>query len=138
LGGGLPGRFDCRFCAVHHGDATAAHAAVGDEADRRRAGLPVGLLVSDQGYRLSVEHTELPAGRATPVSFHVIGPDGEPVNDYDVLHDKQLHLIAVRRDLSGFAHVHPELGATGRWTAPIRLSPGSWRAVRRFRARRAG
>jgi hypothetical protein len=117
---------------VHHGDATAAHAADGDEADRRRAGLPGGLLVSDQGYRLSVEHTELPAGRATPVSFHVIGPDGEPVNDYDVLHDKQLHLIAVRRDLSGFAHVHPELDATGRWSAPVRLTPGSWRLFADF------
>lgn len=117
---------------VHPADDTAAHAADESEADLRRAELPGGLLVSDQGYRLSVERTELPAGPATPVSFHVVGPDGEPVDDYDVLHDKQLHLIAVRRDLSGFAHVHPELDATGRWSAPVRLTPGSWRLFADF------
>jgi hypothetical protein len=118
----------------HHA-GSADFTAHGDDrpgTEPQRAELPGGLMIADQGYRLSLTRTQLRAGPSTPVSFHILGPDGEPVTDYAVLHDKQLHLIAVRRDLSGFAHVHPELGATGRWTAPIRLSPGSWRLFADF------
>ena len=32
-----------------------------------------------------------------------------------------MHLIVVRRDLSGFQHVHPDLAADGTWTMPLAL-----------------
>jgi hypothetical protein len=67
------------------------------------------------------------------VSFTVTGPDGAPVTAYDVEHEKQLHLIAVRRDLTGFQHVHPVLDPdTGAWTVPLDLSPGAWRLLADF------
>ena len=42
-----------------------------------------------------------------PLAFTVIGPDGQPVTAYDEQHERDLHLIVVRRDLTGFQHVHP-------------------------------
>ena len=35
---------------------------------------------------------------------------GEPIKDFDIIHDKLMHLIIVNReDLSHFVHIHPKL-----------------------------
>jgi hypothetical protein len=107
-----------------HDDA-AAH-------DAGAAALPAGLTVSERGYTLDLAERSLPAGTATPVAFRVLGPDGDPVTDYDVDHEVDLHLIAVRRDLTGFQHVHPELGTDGVWRIPLALDPGAWRLFADF------
>ncbi|GAB3669134.1 hypothetical protein GCM10027589_36210 [Actinocorallia lasiicapitis] len=73
-------------------------------------------------------------GPAGEFAFRVLGPDGAPVTAYDVQHDKRLHLISVRRDLSGFAHVHPELAADGTWRVASPLSgPGAYRVYADFK-----
>jgi len=56
------------------------------------------------------------------------------VTAYDIEHEKKLHLIAVRRDFTGFQHVHPVLGADGRWTTDLDLTPGQWRIFADFKA----
>ena len=62
-----------------------------------------------------------------------MGPDGQPVTAYDEAHERDLHLIAVRRDLTGFQHVHPTLDpASGLWTTTLALEPGSWRVLADF------
>jgi hypothetical protein len=72
-------------------------------------------------------------GTRTDLGFRVLDDDGAPVTSYDVAHDKELHLIAVRRDLSDYRHIHPTLDrATGRWTVPVRLSAGDWRVYADF------
>ena len=53
------------------------------------------------------------------------GPDGTPVTDYEVAHEKRLHLVAVRRDFTGFQHVHPEQDADGAWTTASTCTAGS-------------
>jgi len=88
-----------------------------------------GLAVAESGYVLDLLDRSLPAGTATTLAFRVLGPDGDPVTAYDVEHDEDLHLIAVRRDLTGYQHVHPELGDDGTWRVPLSLTPGSWRVV---------
>lgn len=60
---------------------------------------------------------------------------GEPVTDFDVVHEKRLHLIAVREDLEGYQHVHPRLAEDGTWTVDLDLQPGTWRLYADFRAR---
>ena len=107
-----------------------AHDDAGQEGDA--AALPAGLTVSENGYTLDLAEGALPAGAATPVAFRVLGPDGGPVTEYDVDHDVDLHLIAVRRDLTGFQHVDPELGADGVWRVPLALDPGAWRLFADF------
>ncbi|MFI7518890.1 hypothetical protein [Micromonospora globbae] len=90
--------------------------------------LPAGLLVSDRGYTLTP--VAAPAGE---FAFRVLGPDGRPVTAYDVAHDKRMHLIVARRDLSGFRHVHPDLGSDGTWRVASPLDgPGVWRAFADF------
>lgn len=85
------------------------------------AALPEGLSVSSQGYTLDLETTSLPQGRAAELSFRLLGPDGLAVTRYTPTQDKDLHLIVVRRDGSGFQHVHPVRDPQGRWTTQITL-----------------
>jgi hypothetical protein len=35
----------------------------------------------------------------------------------------------VRSDLTGYQHVHPDLGPDGTWRVPLTLTPDSWRLV---------
>ncbi|MGC4757131.1 hypothetical protein [Micromonospora trifolii] len=108
----------------HDGDAAHATGGHDETADR----LPGGLLVSDQGYTL--EPLDAPADE---FAFRIAGPDGQPVTRYDVAHDKRMHLIVARRDLSGFRHVHPELAPDGTWRVDTPLTgPGQWRAFADF------
>jgi hypothetical protein len=55
------------------------------------------------------------------------------VTRYTTAHGKDLHLIAVRRDLTDFQHVHPQLDASGTWKVPLNLSdPGVYRVFADF------
>jgi hypothetical protein len=96
------------------------------------ARLPAGLMVSEEGYTLALDTAVLAAGTATPVTFRILGPDGRPVTAFDDRHEEDMHLIAVRRDLSGFQHVHPVLGPDGDWAVPLALTPGTWRVFADF------
>jgi hypothetical protein len=109
-----------------HGDEPAHDVASG------QAELPAGLLVSEDGYTLALDQDAVPAAGTATVSFRVLGPDGRPVLAYEQSHEEDLHLVAVRRDLSGFQHVHPTLDADGVWSTPLDLTPGSWRLFADF------
>jgi hypothetical protein len=80
------------------------------------------------GYVLDVLE-EQPAAGTTTVAFRVLGPDGAPVTDYTQDHGEDLHLVAVRADLSGYQHVHPDRAPDGTWRVPLTLTPGTWRLV---------
>ena len=120
---------------------TPAH----DDADDHTAGfagghggsasdLPGGLMRSQDGYTLDLAAATGRPGADVPLSLTVTGPDGRPVTAYDVEHEKRLHLIVVRRDLTGFQHVHPTLDRTdGTWSTTVDLVPGSWRVLADFR-----
>ncbi len=123
--------------AASHDTATA-HDADGGSPDATShapatagAKLPGGLQTSEAGYTLDLAR-QLPAGAATPVSFRILGPDGQPVTAYDTAHDEDLHLIAVRRDLAGYQHVHPQLADDGTWSIPLDLTAGTWRLFADF------
>lgn len=90
----------------------------GHDEGAEAANLP-GLSVSEGGYTLVPARSTLAAGADTPFRFHITGPDGRPLRDYTETHEKDLHLIVVRRDLSGFQHVHPKRAADGTWSIPL-------------------
>ncbi|QLQ39057.1 hypothetical protein [Micromonospora robiginosa] len=105
-----------------------ADAGHGDAGPADAAHLPGGLLVSDRGH--TFQPVTAPAGE---FAFRITGPDGRPVTRYEVAHDKRMHLIVARRDLSGFRHVHPELAEDGTWRVASPLAgPGVWRAFADF------
>lgn len=103
--------------------------------DEEVVDLPGGLMRAQDGYSLDLRSDRAGPGSDVPLAFTITGPDGEPVRAYDVVHERPLHLIVVRRDLTGFQHVHPDLDATtGIWSTEIALTPGTWRIFADFRA----
>jgi hypothetical protein len=126
LAGRVAGPIDVTAAAAHGHDGPMDAMGHADEA------VPGGLAVSAGGYTLTPSSTRLRAGHAVPVAFEVTGPDGTPVTDFALQHDKRLHLVAVRRDLTGFQHVHPVMAADGRWSTTLDLTPGPWRLLADF------
>ncbi len=94
---------------------------------------PGGLASSAGGYTLSPADPTLAPGTSEDFTFRITGPGGAPVTAFDVEHDERMHLIVVRRDTTGFQHVHPEMAADGTWSVPMTVSTaGSYRAFADF------
>jgi hypothetical protein len=118
-----------------HGDAAMEETAM-EEAGAHEAE-PAGLAVEQDGYRLVAESEALDAGRAEPYVFRILGPDGKVVRDFDVEHERRLHLIVVSRSPEPhFLHLHPTQRADGAWAARVRLPvSGSYRVFADFTTR---
>jgi hypothetical protein len=134
LAGGALGGVDPAPRAQTHGDdgddAMAMDGAHGDDG----AHAP-GLAVAEDGLRLLAPST-LRAGVREDFAFRIADDRGATVRAFDVEHTKKLHLIAVRRDLTGFQHLHPTQAADGSWRTPLRLpEPGAYRVFADFTPR---
>ena len=116
-----------------HGDMEGMDGMEGMDMPEPGA-IPKGLMVSQNGYSFRLDQATVAPGSAVPVSFTIEGPDGSPVTEYDLEHEKELHLIAVRRDFSGFQHVHPVRADDGTWSVPLELTAGQWRLFADFKA----
>lgn len=92
-----------------------------------------GLASSEHGLTLRPEATRAEPGRPFDLRFRVLGRDGGPVRRFDLEHTKRMHVILVRRDLSGFQHVHPRMAGDGTWSVPVTLpDPGGYRVYADF------
>jgi hypothetical protein len=92
-----------------------------------------GLAVEDDGLRVVVDDPELRRGRSETLTFRIENARGETVRDFDVEHEKRMHLIVARRDLTGFQHLHPEQVADGSWETTAELDEaGSYRLFADF------
>lgn len=141
--------------AVLFGGATLAGAAIGpDRDDEVAAAEPEGhtemasntetaghgavravrgLAVAEDGLRVVVDDPELRRGREETVRFRIVGEGGETVRDFDVEHEKRMHLIVARRDLTGFQHLHPEQAPDGSWNTRVRVDEaGTYRLFADF------
>jgi hypothetical protein len=112
--------------------------AEGEHGDSHEAtGPPKGLQVSEGGVTLDVLTEGLAAGAAANFAFRILDDDGHAVTDFQPTHDKLMHLVVARRDLSGFQHVHPEMAADGTWRVPLTFpAAGDFRVFADFQ--RAG
>ncbi|SCL40606.1 hypothetical protein GA0074692_5884 [Micromonospora pallida] len=94
-----------------------------------------GLAVTSAGYTLAPLGGTFTAGRADEFRFQIRDLGQRPVTRFAIVHDKPLHLIVVRRDLTGYQHLHPTMAADGTWSVPLTLpEPGIWRAYADFTA----
>jgi len=92
-----------------------------------------GLAVAEDGLRVVVADPELRRGRTEQLRFRIVDEHGETVRDFDVSHERRMHLIVARRDLTGFQHLHPEQDGDGTWRADVRLgAAGSYRLFADF------
>ena len=118
--------------AGHGGTEKAAHGGA-EEAGTGEEHPPRGLAIAEDGLRLVVDDTELEPGTPQRLAFRIVDEHGETVEDFDVAHEKRMHLILARRDLTGFQHLHPEQAADGAWSADATLAePGSYRLFADF------
>src|SRR5436309_351471 len=101
------------------------HPAAGSDAG--------GLAVSAGGFTLMADATAFTAGVAAPLRFRIVGAGNAPVTKFALNGDRPLHLIVVRRDLTGYQHLHPTMAPDGIWSIPLTLpTPGAWRAFADF------
>jgi hypothetical protein len=86
-----------------------------------------GLSISEGGLSLELQQT-------SPELVFSITEDGEPVREFELEHERRMHVIVVRRDGTGFQHVHPELGEDGAWRVPLTVTePGVYRVFADFK-----
>jgi Domain of unknown function (DUF4396) len=112
---------------MDHGETTASERTAGDDAGHGAHGehahgahhahggdAPAGL-------GIELDRDALPRGETTTLAFRVVGEDGKALTDFETEHERKMHLILVRRDLTGFQHLHPEMAADGTWSTPVAL-----------------
>lgn len=111
-------------------------AAVGPHVAEAEAEAPApigqGVVSAAEGYRLVPASSSLDrdGGR---FRFAIEDQDGRAVHGFTPIHERDLHLVVVNRELTTFHHVHPTLDAAGTWSVDLPgLDPGSYRAVADF------
>jgi hypothetical protein len=97
----------------------AAHGEVHAPTAEAPGAQAAGLALAEDGYRFELETSVV--GAAGELRFRILGPDDQPQQAYERVHDKELHLIVVRRDLTGYQHLHPTRDAQGTWSTPLVL-----------------
>ena len=109
-----------------HGAEAPAHEPAAPAAQR-------GLAVAQAGLRLVVDRDVLPRARTRDLSFRILDEDGAAVTEFDEEHERRMHVIVVRRDLTGYQHLHPRMAPDGTWSVPLRLGrPGVYRLYADF------
>ena len=94
---------------------------------------PAGLAIAAGGYHLVLDQDRLRAGERGTLQFRIVDADGETVEDFDTEHERRMHLIVARRDLSNFQHVHPEQLPDGSWRINLTLEEaGDYRVYADF------
>jgi len=58
------------------------------------------------------------------VSILIQDKDGNPIKDFEIAHEKLMHLIVVSKDLSFFEHIHPDYKGNGLFTATTQFLSG--------------
>ena len=93
--------------------------------------LPVSAV---NGYTLEPVATTCQPGRSRRSGSGSPARTASPSRRTTWTHEKDLHLIVVRRDLAGFQHVHPMRAADGTWSVPLDLRrAGTWRVFADFK-----
>ncbi|MEV0702265.1 hypothetical protein AB0I53_30720 [Saccharopolyspora sp. NPDC050389] len=106
----------------HHGHAVAHQGDAAAHRGHAAGGVPQGLQITKDGYTFAPETARLTVGEGVDYRFRILGPDGAALTSLVEVHDKKIHLIVVRRDLTWFRHVHPvELGG-GVWSVPLEFA----------------
>lgn len=92
-----------------------------------------GLTLESGGYRLTDLAAPTESGKEGELTLSITGAEGRAVTDFDLSHEKELHLIVVRSDGADFRHVHPERDHEGQWSIPWEWDHGgSYRVFTEF------
>lgn len=73
-------------------------------------------------FKLSADKPQ--AKQNTDVSIRITDDNGKPIDNFDINHEKKMHLIVVSRDLSYFNHIHPEYKGKGQFDIATQFPAG--------------
>ncbi|HQU83027.1 MAG TPA: cupredoxin domain-containing protein [Pyrinomonadaceae bacterium] len=73
---------------------------------------------------LKTNPTEVKAGEETNYTFEVKSPKNETVRNFEIVHEKPMHVLIVSDDLEEFYHVHPDLQTDGKFTGKFTFPNG--------------
>jgi hypothetical protein len=95
---------------------------------------PLGLSTTQDGTAIAPAAFTIPPGRPQTLRFRVLGDEGNALRSgFEVEARRRLHLILVRRDLTGYQHLHPAMAADGTWSVPLEVAqPGAYRIFADF------
>jgi hypothetical protein len=90
------------------------------------------------GYALrAVEPTQQP-GKDVVVEFAATAPGDQVISELDEDAGEHMHLIAFRRDLTGYQHITPQQGEGTSWWGILNLTPGPWHVIIHFQSKGLG
>jgi hypothetical protein len=58
------------------------------------------------------------------ITIKIKDKDGKPIQDFDINHEKKMHLIVVSKDLSFFEHIHPDFNGNGVFAVKTKFPNG--------------
>jgi len=108
-------------------------AGTGGDAMTTDMGMDMGDAAPATGLSVQLITSTFTPGTSADLSFRVVAADGSTVNGYEVEQTKELHLVIVRSDLTGYQHLHPTRSSDGVWTVPVTFEQGgTYRVVADF------
>ncbi|WP_409343266.1 hypothetical protein [Paenibacillus sp. MBLB4367] len=113
--------------SVHGGVQSAAPAGHGDHGSGSSdAGSSSAALSSSDVKALWKTGSEKTpkAKQDVRLSVEIQDTAGKPLQNFDINHEKKLHLIAVSKDLSYFSHLHPEYKGNGQFDVTTQFPAG--------------
>lgn len=98
-------------------------------------GLPMGIFaatghvghgVDPDAFHLAVasEPEPVQAGQQAAITLRLTDAYGAPVTEFEIMHEKKLHLIIIREGLDKFTHAHPEPGPDGTMVTAMTFPEG--------------
>lgn len=111
-----------------------SHGEDGHEHDHDHGAAGAGTSPTSQGFTIMPVSPAFDAGYSGEFAFSVVAEGTETaVTEFDVHHEKQMHLIMVNHELTEYLHLHPEMDANGVWTTQVTFpTDGFWRVVADF------
>lgn len=94
-----------------------------------------GMQATVNGYTLAAVKAPAKPDQAGKLTFRIDGPNGVQ-KDYTRQQSKLMHTYLVRKDLTGYQHIHPAIDpATGIWSVDLTIpEPGPYRVIAEFEA----
>lgn len=74
------------------------------------------------------------AGEKLTLTFKVFHPgSGEPIKDFELVHEMPYHLFVISQDMEFFQHIHPQQADDGTWSIDVVLpKPGAYALLSDF------
>jgi hypothetical protein len=117
------------------GDMTEkGHGDDGHDHDHDHGAKGSGTAPTAEGFTIKPLAGAFDSGYSGEFAFSIVLEGTESaVTEFEVHHEKEMHLIMVNHELTSYLHLHPEMGADGVWRTPVAFPvDGFWRVVADF------